>query len=805
MELLAGGALLLSGYCLNNNKIQKGGLDANNESDKPINTNIRSQLTNTIYDLKSNIGNIGGDIGKISNTFKLSFFKKSEITNPDFDEKILYKSLSKEVIDNIKNSVNIDNKPKNSNLNDVGFLGSNNFNSSYDSYASLPSIDDIERDIDMTHNNMVPYFGSTIKENVNDNAASEMRLELATGNYKNIRRDNKQEVEYLFDPQPNEALVYGSTTVTNRDKSRFIPSATGKKHNEIPFEQIQVGPGVANGYTSRPSGGFHQDVRILPKTTEERLVNPKITYEARINAGKAVTEKGKLIGKQILKKPKSILWNLNGERNFTEVGVHKKNRHRADIILKSTTKDKLHCEYSGIAAPTRKSKNTPESLRGKKKISNKNNFANTPFRNLMQTVGKKMNDFGKTGYENKSTERSMISTRTHNTNLKGNTRGQQYLSDELRYTRKQDTIHNGRNPQCDGYINSKGGAYNNTQGPVYDPTEIAKTTIRETTEQMNHNGFMKNSEYKGQVYNENEIARTTIRETTEDNKNMGNLSSYRKSGKIYNQNETAKTTIRETTENNNHMGNSKPLQYKGKAYDQDDLAKVTIKETTENNNHCGWLDSYDKKGKVYDKNEIAKTTIKETTENNNNMGNIGIHKRKGKVYNQNETAKTTIRETTENNNYLYGVDRTSAQMGGGYSTTTWEAKAPQKAYICDNEYIGGGEATTNKKIRNYESEYRVNTNKEKIAIGRAPTTVKNNINAGKEVVNLCINKLESDREIPHVFCKGTNVGNIRTSNETIQCGITTVKNSTPKQVDRLQIETLDSIKNNPLMINQNFN
>ena len=181
-------------------------------------------------------------------------------------------------------------------------------------------------------------------------------------------------MENLFDPTPNNQLSHGASTemTTNRDQSRFFPSATGKKHNELPFEQIQVGPGVGNGYTARPSGGFHQDVRILPKTTEELQVNPKITYEGRILAGKNPTEKGRLMsGGMTIKKPKAIVWNWNGERNFTGQAAHRKNRQRPDIIFRDTTKDKLHHEYTGNAQATNKSQSTPESLRGKKRISHK--------------------------------------------------------------------------------------------------------------------------------------------------------------------------------------------------------------------------------------------------------------------------------------------------------------------------------------------------------------------------------------------------------------------------------------------------
>ena len=52
-----------------------------------------------------------------------------------------------------------------------------------------------------------------------------------------------------------------------------------------------------------------------------------------------------------------------------------------------------------------------------------------------------------------------------------------------------------------------------------------------------------------------------------------------------------------------------------------------------------------------------------------------------------ETARKTIRETTEDNNYIPSVSRGALQNGGGYATTKVEAKNPQKAYLCNHEYI----------------------------------------------------------------------------------------------------------------------
>lgn len=786
--------------------------------------------------------------------FKISTFNDhGSVSNPNYDPRALWKNVDAGTMKVLKDQVDIYQVPKTTDLNDVGFEIHNlEGQDMYSTNQMLPSIDDSDRDIQMIHTNMVPFFGSTVKQNINDTGATQHILETYTGNFRHTRRDNKHEVEYLFDPAPNQGLVHGAdaNTVTNRDKGRLFPSSTGKKHNELPFEQIRVGPGVANGYTARPSGGFHQDVRVLPKTTEDLQVNPKITYEGRIKPGRSPTEKGRLIGTQTLKSPKAIVWNHNGERNFTGSAAHQKNRQRPDIIFRPTVRHTLHSEHVGGASVTHDSKSTPEALRGKKRIAHKRNFANTPFRNLTQSSGKQMNDFGKSGFQNKPTERSEQSTRVHYTNVTqvGGKRGQQYNFNDtgLRYTRKQDLIENRPGSSGCGGIASgaKSGPVIATRGQAYDPTGwaaratvrettenqdhagflakagsrgtaydnsqwAARATVRETTENSDHAGFMGKTELKGPAYDEmGWDAKTTIRETTENQDHAGFLAKAGSRGSAYDNSQwAARTTVRETTENQDHAGFLAKPGYRGTAYDSHGWAgKTTIRETTEKNDHAGFLAKAGSRGTAYDDSKwAAKTTIKETTENQEHAGFVGKTVLKGKVYDENETARTTIRETTENQNHQGFIQSGRIQNGLGYTRTKWEAKMPQKAYLCNNEYVGTSGAVTHQMPKTYDAEYQVNTNKEQIAVGRAPNCSRNAINAGSESVNICVNKLEADREVPWVMGKGTSLGNQRNPDNFGPCTVTSRKNVPGTQIDRLQVDVLDSLKNNPLFINQNFN
>jgi len=87
----------------------------------------------------------------------------------------------------------------------------------------------------------------------------------------------------MFKPEAGTGLPWGKQVETDFEQSRMVTSLAMK--NVFPIEPVLVGPGVNDGYTNLPSGGYQQDsIRefALPKTTDEiRVANkPKLTYSA---------------------------------------------------------------------------------------------------------------------------------------------------------------------------------------------------------------------------------------------------------------------------------------------------------------------------------------------------------------------------------------------------------------------------------------------------------------------------------------------------------------------------------------------
>ena len=131
------------------------------------------------------------------------------------------------------------------------------------------------------HNNMVPFFGANVTQSTYSGATDGI-LDTYTGTGKNTFF-HKEEAPAMFKPEAGTGLPWGRQVETEFEQSRMVTSLAMK--NVFPIEPVLVGPGVNDGYTNLPSGGYQQDsIRdfALPKTTDEiRVANkPKLTYSA---------------------------------------------------------------------------------------------------------------------------------------------------------------------------------------------------------------------------------------------------------------------------------------------------------------------------------------------------------------------------------------------------------------------------------------------------------------------------------------------------------------------------------------------
>jgi hypothetical protein len=106
----------------------------------------------------------------------------------------------------------------------------------------------------LTHNNMTPFFGGSVKQNVTDTANGTL-LESFTG-VGDTLRSHKCEATSLCDVRRNVSNVYGTPNQGCFMQSRMV--APVARRNELPIAAQRVGPGLGLGYTTTPSGGFQQ-------------------------------------------------------------------------------------------------------------------------------------------------------------------------------------------------------------------------------------------------------------------------------------------------------------------------------------------------------------------------------------------------------------------------------------------------------------------------------------------------------------------------------------------------------------------
>ena len=582
------------------------------------------------------------------------------------------------------------------------------------------------------HNNMQPFFKKT--PFINSDRSSVI-LEKYQGTGGTTYR-KKQEVKNLQDVSKDVSYVYGSPVLTMNDnmKNRYVESRN--KTMELPFTSQLIGPGLGEGYTNMPSGGFNQpNTRdyIMPKTVDNLRAknNPKLSYESRIVNGLKSTSRG-LVSKPS-KNRVSTVYKNNPNRYLKNGGEHLlAASKRENFHFKPTNKN--HRQYSG--APKREVVKHMKQPAFKK--TRKNNYMNQSPRNLEsidtwkvtdETIKSGLGDFGKKSIENKPNERDITQKRAVINNITTEIKKAIVpVIDIFKKTRKENFIGNIR---PDGNMKADMAP----KLTVYDSDDIARTTIKETNIHDNRLGNLKGN-VKNQILNTEDVARTTIKETN--------------------------------IHNNDPTINMSPQQPKSlRVYDPEDIPQTTMKETNIDNNHPGFIQS----------------------PNVNKTGSYNTSR-----YRARNTNKQFISD------YEYtGISDNKVGKGGGrgYLAARYKAKDTNKQFTSIHEYKGIGKDYNNRAM-SYSDKYNatLNPSKEVISRGRKPTKQSVKINVGSDRINTQnkkINANEINTREPsehHVYQVPPTINN---------CGLTQVKDKLKENVqrNRMHPSDLEPFKKNP--------
>jgi len=645
-----------------------------------------------------------------------------------------------------------------------------------------------------THNNQQPFFGAAVKQNV-DEFSTHGIFENFTGQQDNYKK--KQELGPLFQPQKNMSNVYGTQTQDGFMLDRYYVSNI--RSNETPIEKVYVGPGLNQGYTSQPSGGFQQaDAQdyAMPKTVDELRVKtkPKMSYFGRVVSGQKIAKPTK-IGTVYKNRPDTFYIN-EPDRYFTTTGAVTAPEQRPCIITKYTNRKTTELKTrKGSAAPTHGS---VAPVRSKYKISEKISYTGGGPRNadstgqwsIMGMLGfgddKTPNDYGKKAMKLRNTNRLETGQKTVVLNRKNpNELGEARNGQETKKTKKQTTIISDYNSNLVGH----------KEGVVYDPNDVARTTIKETNIHNNHDGFMNMEGQKGVVYDPNDIARTTIKETNIHNTHEGFMNVDGQKGVVYDPSDVTRKTVKETTIDNSYIGAISSF-IKGWVKDPIDSPRVTMKQTTSKNKRAANIGSRQKNSYIANK-EPARTTVKETTMAHNVLGIATQGRGDGHL-----TTGVQVHDTIRQDTSVYYVGDATGPEAGGYEVTEVQAPDTLRQSTSDIEYYGGaGNDGTGGKPMSYADIYNaeIKALRGEQDEGYTPGAMGPSQGVDPNSINLTTSKI-GDIQNKYIQERGVQSNKVYNSLPQITpCNVTQTKEIVPNEplADRINPVILDAFKSNP--------
>lgn len=380
---------------------------------------------------------------------------------------------------------------------------------------------------DFTHNNMVPFYGGRVKQNVGPQANTNV-LDNYTGS--GVNQIAKKEVETLFDPKTMLKDLsrepfgnpYGLEAATDFVQSRIVDPRS--RAGERPFEPVRVAPGVNEGFAASGKGGFQQFevnqymIDNIRRTDDIRTAdNPKLTYNQPVVPGQHfIGTSAQETGEVRKYRPDRFYTDEGGERYFVTTGGLIKETTRPIQVMKHVSRPETSSEFIGPAG----AQEFGESyVMGSYRTPMAQQHGGAGYRNADMTsytsadTDAPENDYGRSGYEVRPNERNLTSERTMGLNLVPAEAGATtiHYMDENRPTRRQEAVGNIR--QTGTPVGYADGA---PSVQVWDPNDVARTTVREgTAEQkwMGHAGPADGAPAIT-VWDPNDIARTTLKQGT---------------------------------------------------------------------------------------------------------------------------------------------------------------------------------------------------------------------------------------------------------------------------------------------------
>jgi hypothetical protein len=366
--------------------------------------------------------------------------------------------------------------------------------------------------IDRAHKNMVPFFGSNVKQNI-ESYTNVSTLDHYTGNKSTFI--HKSEQGPRFDTIKQD--IYGTPQVTTSiEMDRFIPSVY--RQNEKPFQQERVSAPIA--------GTLNNPVTVAqlnqPTIDQLRVANKaQVTYAGRTVSGQMGNTRG-VIG-TVAKNKVDTHFELGHDRLFTSTGaVIAKQAPQNYAQMQATTRQSQNLEYYGVAVNKEKMKSTPrytqsfdnsDELTSLSTATTRQQLPSDTRRNGVQVITPNKGDYGKGSYNLPELERDTTKDTPIINQNQSRTGHQVGVQDKIKNTMKQTTL-----------IRDNSG---NVKPLVMRPDMLTgvnlKTTQKETTVENKYKGAPNKKDQMGYVV-ANYEAKVTHKETVSESKFNGHAS-----------------------------------------------------------------------------------------------------------------------------------------------------------------------------------------------------------------------------------------------------------------------------------------
>jgi len=395
------------------------------------------------------------------------------------------------------------------------------------------------------HNNMVPFYGGKIKGHLYDANLGETILDNMVGSGSQVIK--KIEQAPLFKPEAQMQWAFGAPNNNDFFQSRVNPGMNNA--NVKPFETINVGPGLGQGYSASGSGGYNSGMEDrnawLPKTVDELRVatNPKTEFSLDNHQGPATSAiqaapYKEQIGRVEKNKPDTFF--IQGQdRWLTTTGQEKGQALRPVQEIHYTARNDITQPYVGVASANKNATYCPPKFEESKRV-------------VLPTMDvPHSNACGQGGYEYLD---NALKSHTGSLNNRANMKQPDTmrsgfsraigaviapLMDVLNPTKKEEFSCNMR------VYGAPGSDVNN--GYVLNPNDVTPTTVKETT--LYSPNFFVGNQMEGGGYMTNEQQPITNQRDTEACDMYGaggNASGHRsyESDYIQTNNETKEISVR---------------------------------------------------------------------------------------------------------------------------------------------------------------------------------------------------------------------------------------------------------------------